>query len=124
MMVLDDYRVRVHILLEPGIYGFEPISGEGKTYLAKLLNMYRSSGERCASYTYGSHEDLIGVLDSSKYDVVLLDRYDMYYGEALEEIKSFAEKGVVLIDCKRRFSFYPCKPCSIIRTVDKVTVEW
>ena len=102
--------------LEPGAYRFEPIAGTGKTYLGRFLEDLRKCGERCAAYTYGDTRSLSDVLDPTKYDVVLLDRYARYYREGAEAIQEFAKTGIVLIACNREFRLPYAKMCRLLHT--------
>ena len=112
-MKIDKYLVTVDISLEPGVYVLPDKSATGKTYLASLLKMYGGYGERVTSVTYSTAKDLDVALDPSKYDVVLLDRYDMYYGKGAAKIKEFGVAGVLLLDCKRMVDFCDFEPCRI-----------
>lgn len=106
--------MRISVDIGKGVYVFFPESGTGKSYLAYLFNALCTGGERVASYTYSDYYRGLPaetVLDNSKYDIVLLDRYDMYYGVAVESIIKFGREGTVLVDCKQKPPF-PCKVCS------------
>jgi hypothetical protein len=93
--------------LEPGVYVFNKMSGTGKTYLAKELNILREKGEPVTSFTYADSlrrnlSDALNDMDfkQSEFKVVMLDRYDMYKGKYEDTIKNLATHCVVLIDCK------------------------
>ena len=122
MFTIDKYNPRVDIKLDAGIHVLPTMSATGKTYLAKLLHKYGEFGERCFSYSYHSRYRLEDVLDASKHDVVLLDRYDMYYGEGIKAIEQFSESGIVLLDSKKFFKFLPFERCFLFFDVDKVLV--
>ena len=119
MYRVDKYYMKVHIDLEPGVYVFPCASAEGKTYLATILEKFRNYKEPVRAYSYSDFNDgvpLSSVLDPERYQVVLLDRYDLYYGEGVEDIKAFAKKSILLIDCKRIFDLCEYRSCILYRT--------
>lgn len=101
----------VYIELNPGIYAFPAFSGEGKTYLSSTLHKWRKA-ERVDSHTYIDDFRPVELFDRSKRDLVMLDRYDLYFGQGMQEMKEFAKTGIVLVDCKsplRNYEFLPCE---------------
>lgn len=113
LLSLTKYRDRVIVKKDKGVYVFHPSSGTGKTALASLLDKYRGYGERVASYTYMDYVKglpISSILDPDKYDLIVLDRYDLYYGAGEELLKVCArdKRCIVLIDCKRDFDICAC----------------
>ena len=107
MYRLDKYSVEIVINLDKGIYVFDNESATGKTRLCKILREYQAYGERVASYTY--NDKLLGIpieeiLVPEKYEVILLDRYDLYEGYGKELINKCAKNTIVLVDCKDKFT--------------------
>ena len=108
--------MRVSVEIGKGVYVFFPESGTGKSYLASILNVLCAGGDRVASYTYADFVrgfPVEAVLDNAKYDIVVLDRYDMYYGAGIESIVRFGKNGTVLVACKQNPPFQ-CEMCSTV----------
>lgn len=56
--------------------------------------------------------------------VLLIDRYDMMYGEYTNEIAEYSKHAIVIIDCKRDIRFTnDDKLCYITMTANSITVE-
>lgn len=127
MYKLDKYSVEVIVNLDNGIYVFDNESATGKTRLCKLLREYQAYGEKVASYTY--NDKLIGVpiteiLVPNKYEVILLDRYDLYEGYGKELINKCAENTIILVDCKDKFTVTNEEDwCTIKLQPDKIEVN-
>lgn len=115
--------VSIQTELEYGVYIFPNSSADGKTYLGSLLRSFGRT-DRVTSYTYDDTQffDISVVLDRAKYDMVLIDRYDMYFGVGLELIKKFGETGLVLIDCKSNSFPFRVKPCHLIFEQDRMVI--
>ena len=122
MFTINKYRPRVNILLEPGIYILPTKSATGKSYLARLLYKYGEFCERCTSYSHSSYYKPDDILDASKYDVVLLDRYDMYPDVSKDKMREFAESGILLVDAKGYLSGLRFKLCCLLLHEDRITV--
>lgn len=54
--------------------------------------------------------------------MVLVDRYDMYFGAGIELIERFWEAGVVLVDCKSHAFPFSTKQCNLLFEGDKIVV--
>lgn len=105
MLLVNKYDVQIRVNKEVGLYLFNPTSASGKTFLTTLARKYNGFGERINSYTYDDYKtglNLKEVLTRATYSLFIVDRYDMYFGEALEELKSLGESCIVLIDLKQR----------------------
>lgn len=105
---MQEYKGNIDIKVElpNGVYDIRAISGTGKSYLAKLLKDYARGGEPVMSYSYD--DKILGIpfdtlVKPGKQKLLMLDRYDLYYGEFTEQIKEFAKTGVVLVDVKGPF---------------------
>ena len=117
--------VKITFHLEKGVYVFPPISATGKTYLAKLVRYSCTAGARVFSYSYTDYYiglPIAKAFDSEKYDVVILDRYDMYVGEGLAEMKDFSRNGLVLVDCKSEYLDSCSEICLIALKKDSIDV--
>lgn len=107
MTELNGYRIKIKIDLTPGIWVFDSEQSTGKTYLCKQLKELETLGEPVGGFTYEDirlGQSLVEFLKNPKYDVVMLDRYDMYPNTAHKEIREASESKVVLIDCKQGFT--------------------
>ena len=103
MFKIDGRRIKIDIELENGIYVFESESGVGKTYLAKVLQKYRTFNEPVASYGYENFSNGMSLekLLDHKFKVVVIDRYDMYSSKKLNSvIEKYRKDSVILVDCK------------------------
>lgn len=108
MVRIDKSYPVIDIQLENGIYVFDNLAATGKTRLYKELRKYQIYEGNVASYSYNDY--LLGmpiesVLVSSKYKVIMLDRYDMYNGVGADLIRSCKDESIILIDCKRWLKF-------------------
>lgn len=127
MFRLDKYSVEIVINLNNGIYVFDNESATGKTRLCKLFREYQAYGEKVASYTY--NDKLLGmpiseILVPNKYEVILLDRYDLYEGYGKELINECAKSTIILVDCKDKFTVTNEEDwCSIDLKPDKIEVN-
>lgn len=103
MYKIDKYNVKLTFNLKNGVYTTSCESGTGKTWLCKVLKQYRSYGEPVASYTYLDYTmgvDIASVLNSEKFKVIMLDRYDMYQGIGVELLKQIKDRAIVIVDTK------------------------
>lgn len=124
MYTIDEFRIKVAVELGSGVYRLDAESGVGKTFLAGLFERYREYGARVRAYSYQDFLDGVlieDVLDPGKYDVVILDRYDMYYGEGVQRMQDVKGKMIVLADSKRQLNV-ASRHASIIRTRSEVKV--
>lgn len=116
MIDLRRYLPGVEIRLDkPGVYVFPHSSAVGKTYLCTVLKDL-STRERVDSLTYSSIAtiDIDKFFNSEAKDLLMLDRYDMYAGQFLDEITRFSKTGIILIACESSYHFpMNVKPCRI-----------
>lgn len=108
MYTVNNSNVELIFSLENGLYILEPESSTGKTRLCQEIRKHQQYGENIASYSYEDKQlgiDIKTVLNSDKYKVIMLDRYDMYNGDGAELIKECAKNSIVLIDCKSGLNF-------------------
>ena len=93
----------IRIAFECGIHTFQNESSTGKSWLAEQLQILHRMGEPVMSITY--NDVLDGVIErkleiSKECKIIMFDRYDMYNGEYLEEMKLLAKNAMLLVDCK------------------------
>lgn len=105
--------------MKPGVY---VLGGFGKSYLCSLLQKLRET-ERVDACTYPPLVPAGELLDSGKRDLVMLDRYDLYAGFGAEEMASFAERGIVLVDCKSHGFPLHARRCSVYLYEDRLVVR-
>ncbi len=82
-MIYTLRNFKIEIDLKPGIYLFERESATGKTYLYRKLRSLIELGENVFAVTYNywinSKESYIKSLKNQLYDVVMFDRFNLYY---------------------------------------------
>lgn len=116
MYKIDGYDVKVEVDLENGLYVFTRRSAMGKSYLANMLRRYHSFGEPVNSYTF---EDYLNNLEleaavGDLCKLLVVDRYDMYYGTYIQELVELSRHCIVLVDVKRPSPLWKNNLCSII----------
>lgn len=115
MYSLDKYHLKVCVDLPNGLYRFTDTSATGKTYLAKTLNTYQGYGEPVGSYSYIDFRRGAGLVEYAKgCKLFVVDRYDMYYGHMLEELKTLSKGCIILVDAKGVGELRYVEPCSVI----------
>lgn len=129
MLSIEEYKDKIYINLENGVYIFDDESATGKSRLCSLMKEYRGNGRLdIFGYTYIDRYDISfeQVFNKGKTKVVLLDRYDMYLGEAAEWISKYKNDMVILIDCKGEFKDIDVEDwdyCYIKMTVNSIEVS-
>lgn len=114
-------RPRVAIDLEPGCYILPCDSAIGKSYLCSLLKKV-SDRERVNSHSFPDKFHPEDILDSSRFDIVMLDRYDMRDKDYVDEMREFVRKGALLLDCKSMVFPLPCKMSEIWMSKNELIV--
>lgn len=126
MFKLDSGSIDIIINLDPGIYIIDSISGIGKTYLCNLLKGYYEAGYPVRGYSYSDYLSGLGieaVLIPNKYNVVLIDRYDMYFGVGIKLMEECSKNTIILIDYKGKRLISDIEDwCTIERTQDTIEV--
>lgn len=95
----------VNIALKNGVYNFDNNSGLGKTYLFSLLqdvNKYQLAN--CCTITYDetqTEQDVINKLNEKKYDIIFLDRFDLYVSyDICNALGKVEDNSIIFIDLK------------------------
>ena len=112
------YGVKINIALEHGVWKLSDESAIGKSYLCSLLKDLRRTGIPVFGYTYNDIVDGIDLasnLVKDKYEVILLDRYDLYQDLCRPEIFSCAKNSIILVDYKQDRDFPYIDYCFIDR---------
>lgn len=125
MLKLMSYGVDINIELDKGIYLFSSYSATGKSYLLFLLKAIKSN-QRLLTYDsddYDNGIDLGKLLESTDYDLVIIDRYDLYLDKFIKEIKEAGKHSIVLIDSKQGL-LIDYDTCDILLERDSITVKW
>ena len=113
---------------KPGIYIFECVSATGKTKLHNLISNHMIYDNEVVASAYTYNDKLrnidISTIFKGDYKLIVLDRYDMYYGYGSEYIKKFKDKAIILIDCKQDFNICEYEDlCSIELKENSIEVE-
>lgn len=94
---------------------------------AKSCEKIRLMGESVASYSYNDYllrTPISAVLTPNKFDVIMLDRYDMYNGVGSDLIKECSTNSIILIDCKAPLKVSAmCDICFISMSSDRIEVS-
>lgn len=99
MFSIDDVRVPIRIMLEPGTYTCGNISANGKTRLLNLCKEYRIAGFPVYGYTY--HD----FLNHTPFDfpkntrLVFIDRYDLLKEKLVPQFANYPNV-IFMVDCK------------------------
>lgn len=112
----------VRIELQPGVYLLPEDSAVGKSYMCQIFKDLESI-DRVTSHTFPAKLDAKRVLDNTTRDVVLLDRYDMCNEDFAEDMRRFAERGVLLVDFKSYGFPVPARRCRLYMTMDELVVK-
>lgn len=104
MFKLDKYRVKIDIQLDKGLYVFDSEAATGKTRLTKAIKRYMCYDAGVCAYTYNDKQcgiPIENVLVPKKYELIVVDRYDMYRDYGYDLILECAKESIVLVDSKR-----------------------
>lgn len=113
-MVVISTLPSIVIDLEPGMYMYDELSGIGKTALTSIVR-HMTSGASPTALVCGTAAD-VNRLDGSEFDLILVDRFDMWGTDELAwKLKGASERGVVLVDVKHCATVMTdlCKFCTI-----------
>lgn len=105
MYVLES-EPRVTLDIQPGAYVLGETSGEGKSYLTEILDKARRAGFNKIISITKSDIDLgfkVQSLIGTEFDVLMLDRYDLYEGAEIADIIKTHPNSYILVDCKHGF---------------------
>lgn len=115
MYSIDKYRRKIRVQLPNGLYRFAHLSASGKSYLVKVLQIYRGYGEPVGTYTYLDYREGVDLMSRARgCKLFVVDRYDMYYGYALEEMRALSEDCVVLVDFKGVGELKSLSTCGLV----------
>lgn len=106
--------VRVHIKLDNRLWGSVGDSAEGKTYIAKLLNVLEVNGKNICVVSWSksfNEKEILKKLSRDDYKLVFLDRADKYYNKEINErVKELIKNCPVFIDFKCWDALYDIAP--------------
>lgn len=94
------FETEIDISLPNGDYQFVLDSSTGKTYLANKLKEYRRLGKPVTAVSYVDFTENTMKLLDREYNVVLIDRYDLYSGKLDNIIAELGARTTVLVDFK------------------------
>lgn len=126
MYKLSGLTTDVEIDLDNGVYTFDGDSATGKTFLLKTLIEYLLDKKPVIGFTYTDFIkgiSLDDIFSKKHYDVVMFDRYDMYFNQFEDLIEKLGKESIVLIDSKEvpDFKEEP-KACLIFLEKGKIQV--
>lgn len=125
-MKLTSNRIKVDIDLENGIHVFSCSSATGKTRLFTILQEYYRKGEPVLTYTYDDYRsglDFYTISEKRKYQLVMIDRYDMFDSKFSDKLLELSKNSIVLIDSKQQLFFTKSYGrCYINMTPDRIEV--
>lgn len=128
--VFNIYPRKVILNVRPGCYVFESENAIGKTYVGKLLAKLSDLGELNACYiTYSkllSAEAVTAKLTSSDFDIVFLDRFDLYISADLcRHMSNTCDQTTYLMDLKdtNKIKFFSESYAEIILAADSLEVH-
>lgn len=100
-MIIESGDYRIAINVDKGVYIFDNESATGKTRMCQILDLLESRGERVKSYSYKDYKNGVD-LDrfAGSFDLLVVDRYDMFRGALGGVLDCMRDKCVVLLDCK------------------------
>lgn len=122
MYSIEDVRIPVKIMLEPGVYTCGNISANGKTRLLNLCKEYGIAGYQVYGYTYNdflSHTPF-SFQDDIKF--VFIDRYDMLKEKLVPQFDRYPNV-IFMVDCKTDCeALDESQECYINMESDQITV--
>ena len=120
--------LQVTVDLKPGVYLMGNDSAIGKSRLGSLLEKGFLNGLNTYYYNYSDYVKGLRIKDAlakKSYDVVLLDRVDLYIQEydIISEVMPYAESTVFLVDLKNIISdVRGVKYCTVIMKEREIKV--
>lgn len=122
MFSIDDVRIPIRIMLEPGIYTCGNISANGKTRLLNLCKEYKIAGYPVYGYTYNDFLSHTPFEFQEDICLVFIDRYDLYKDQLVPKFDHYP-KVIFMIDCKTDCeALEDSQECYINMESDKITV--
>lgn len=92
------------IKANPGIYTFGNRSGLGKTYVyrAFLFESISNNQSKVFAYTFDDYQRKLMLTKEivNSYDIIMLDRFDLYYDAYHDLIIELSKSKTVLLDFK------------------------
>lgn len=101
-LIFNQREIQIDLL--NGVYNLGILSGTGKTYLCKAFKYLGAHGYPVRGYTYEDYLEgrtLKEYINNDKVKYILIDRYDLYINEFLDDIEELGKMCVVLLDVKR-----------------------
>lgn len=122
MFFIEDVRIPIKIMLEPGIYTCGNISANGKTRLLKLCKEYHIAGFPVYGYTYNDFLNLMPFIIKEETRFVIIDRYDMFKEQFIPQFDDYPDV-IFVIDCKTECeALEDSQECYINMESNQVTV--
>lgn len=122
MFSIEDVRIPIKIMLQPGIYTCGNISANGKTRLLNLCKEYYIAGFPVYGYTYNDFLNHTPFVIQEKTRLVVIDRYDMFKEQLVPQFDNYPDV-IFIVDCKTDCeALEDSQECYINMESDKVTV--
>lgn len=122
MFSIEDVRIPIKIMLEPGLYTCGNISANGKTRLLNLCKEYHIAGFPVYGYTYNDFLSHTPFLIGENTCLVVMDRYDLYKDQLIPQFDNFPNV-IFMVDCKTDCEVLEdSRECYINMESDQVTV--
>lgn len=122
----DVFRTQIVVDAGHGLYIFDDESAIGKTRLYHELKDLQAAGEPVCAIRYDDGvpiQELRRWTQEHEMKVVMVDRYDMYQSQELDNLlKSLYRKMSVLLDCKRGTAI-SCKDETVFMTMELNRIE-
>ena len=97
-MVFEGVKT-IKINLKNGVYILQRDGGVGKTYLAKLLSKEITWGYKVCVVTFMANQVVV-LGNLSEAELIMFDRYDVYWDEVDVDLQELGKRAIVLMDCK------------------------
>jgi hypothetical protein len=127
-LVIDVNEISIDLSLEKGkAYVLGTDGGTGKTYLYKLFNAYENFGDNVLPLTYEKRRDdsdIVKRINNFNGDVVLFDRFDLYFNK--DFVNLCLDNGfMVLLDlkCDKYINSLKVQPVNFVRTKNRIEVK-
>ena len=107
-MQLSCLDVTVNIRLTNNVYQFDCKSATGKTRLYNVVKTYQYAGYNVAAYSYSDlvcGGDFKNILNRDNLELLVVDRYDMFYNMYCKELEELSKRCIILVDSKRILPF-------------------
>lgn len=122
MFSIDDVRIPIRIMLEPGIYTCGNVSANGKTRLLNLCKEYGIAGFPVYGYTYNDFLNHVSFSVQEDTQFVFIDRFDLLKDKLIPQFENYLDV-IFMVDCKTDCAaLEDSQECYINMESDRITV--